>query len=55
MQDTVTRQITEPEMLHIGGTIGGLIAVIAFVAIVIMLILRANKSLKKEYALSGKK
>ena len=53
--NTIGTLITEPGMLHIGGAIGGLIAVLAFVAIVMLLILRANKSLKKEYALSGKK
>ncbi len=52
--NTIGTLITEPEMLHIGGTIGGLIAVIVFVAVVVLLILRANKSLKKEYAMIGK-
>ena len=41
--------------LHVGGAIGGGIAVAAFVVIVVALIRKANANLKKQYALSNKK
>ena len=52
--NTVGSLIWYPAELNVVGAICGLIAVAAFVAIVGMLIGRANNSLKKEYALSKK-
>ena len=52
--NTIGTLIYYPAELNIAGTIGGLIAVAAFVAIIGVLIARTNSSLKKEYALSGK-
>jgi ferrous iron transport protein B len=49
--NTVGTLITAPASLHIGGTIGGAIAVAAMVAIVVVLITNTNKKLKAEYAL----
>ena len=52
--NTIGTLIYYPAMLNIAGTIGGLVAVVVFAVILIYLISRTNKSLKKEYALSGK-
>ena len=52
--NTIGTLIYYPAMLNIAGTIGGLMAVVVFAVILIYLISRTNKSLKKEYALSGK-
>ena len=52
--NTIGTLIYYPAELNIAGTIGGLIAVAAFAAIIGVLIARTNSSLKKEYALSGK-
>ena len=49
--NTVGTLITAPASLHIGGTIGGAIAVAAMIAIVAALITNTNKKLKAEYAL----
>ena len=49
--NTIGTLITAPSSLHIGGTIGGAIAVAAMVAIVAALITNTNKKLKAEYAL----
>ncbi len=53
--NTIGTLILYPAQLNVAGAIGGLVAVAAFAAILALLILRANNSLKKEYALSGKK
>ena len=52
--NTIGTLIFAPMKLNIAGAIGGLIAVAAFAAIIIVLISRANKGLKKEYTLSKK-
>ncbi len=54
---TIGTLIVEPAKLNVGGAIGGGIAVLAMVAIVILLIRNADKKLKADYALSsaGKK
>ena len=52
---TIGTLILYPAKLHIAGAIGGLIAVAAFVVILGIMISRANNSLRKEHALSGKK
>ena len=52
--NTIGTLILYPAKLNIIGAIGGLIAVVVFIAIIVMLIARTNNSLKKEYALSGK-
>ncbi len=49
---TIGTLITAPEKLNIQGAIAGLVAVLTVVAIVIVLICRANKNTKKEYFLS---
>ena len=49
--NTIGTLITAPASLHIGGTIGGAIAVAAMVVIVAALITNTNKKLKAEYAL----
>ena len=51
---TIGTLILYPAQLNVVGAICGLIAVAVFAAIISMLIGRANKSLKKEYALSAK-
>ncbi len=51
---TVGTLITAPATLNIGAVIGGLVAVLVFVGIVIALIANANKRIKAEYAF-GKK
>ena len=43
------------ESLNIGAAIGGLVAVVAIIAVVIGLILNTNKKMKAEYALKGTK
>ncbi len=53
--NTIGTLILYPAELNIAGAIGGLIAVIAFVIIIGLMINRAEKSLKKEYSLSGRK
>ena len=50
--NTIGTLITAPASLHIGGTIGGAVAVAAMVVIVAALITNTNKKLKAEYALS---
>ncbi|MBQ8258914.1 MAG: ferrous iron transporter B [Clostridia bacterium] len=49
--NTIGTLITAPASLHIGGTIGGAVAVAAMVVIVAALITNTNKKLKAEYAL----
>ncbi len=49
--NTIGTLITAPASLHIGGTIGGAVAVAAMIAIVAALITNTNKKLKAEYAL----
>ena len=53
--NTIGTLIFFPAELNIAGAIGGLIAVVAFIVIIGILIGRAEKSLKKEYAMSGRK
>ncbi len=53
--NTIGTLIFYPNQLHIGGTIGGLIAVAVFIGILVFLISKTNSGLKQEYALSGKK
>lgn len=48
---TVGTIFTAPETLNVGAAIGGLIAVIAFVAVLCLLINNTNKHMKEEYAL----
>ena len=52
--NTIGTLIFSPLQLNIAGTIGGLIAIIVFAAIILLLINRTNKNLKKEYTLSKK-
>ena len=52
--NTIGTLIFSPRLLNMAGTIGGLIAIVAFAAIILLLINRTNKSLKKEYTLSKK-
>ena len=52
--NTIGTLILYPAQLNVAGAIGGLIAVAVFATIISLLIARANKSLKKEYALSAK-
>ena len=49
--NTIGTLITAPASLHIGGVIGGAVAVAAMVVIVAALITNTNKKLKAEYAL----
>jgi ferrous iron transport protein B len=42
-------------VLNVGAAIGGLIAVVAMVVVIIGLIVNTNKKMKTEYALSGVK
>ena len=53
--NTIGTLIFFPGQLNITGTIGGLIAVIIFVGIVMLLIHRTNKATKTNYTLSGRK
>ncbi len=53
--NTIGTLIYYPTQLNIAGMIGGLAAVVIFAVIIGILIARANKSLKKEYTLSGRK
>ena len=50
---TVGTLITSPASLNVGAAIAGLVAVLAMAGVVVGLILRTNKRLKAEYALSG--
>ncbi len=52
---TIGTLTTAPASLGIGAAIGGLIAILVMVAIVILLIIRSNKKLKAEYALKNAK
>ena len=45
---TIGTLITAPEMLNVGATIAGLIAVLAIASIIVSLILRTNKKIKLE-------
>ena len=45
----------QPISLNVGAAIGGGIFLLAFAAVLVVLCIRAEKNLKKEYALSGKK
>ena len=48
---TIGTLLTAPSSLNVGAAIGGLIAVLAFVAIIITLINKTNRKMKSEYAL----
>lgn len=50
---TIGTLITAPETLNIGAAVGGLIAVLVFVAIIVGLIHNTNKKMKAEYALGN--
>ncbi len=52
---TVGTLLSAPETLHVGAAIGGLVAVLAFVSVLLTLILRANRTLRQEAALKAKK
>ncbi len=52
---TVGTLITAPSALHVGVAIGGLCFVLAFAAVLIYLCANADRKVKAEYALSGKK
>ncbi len=49
---TIGTLITSPASLNVGAAIAGLVAVAVFVAIIVMMIMNANKSLQAEYALA---
>ena len=51
---TVGTLITAPEVLSIGGVIGGGCFVLCFAAILVCLCVKADQKVKAEYALSGK-
>ncbi len=53
--NTVGTLIVDASALHIGGAIGGAIAVLAMIGIVVGLVMNTNKKLKAEYALGGSK
>ena len=53
--NTIGTLVFYPAELNILGAFGGLIAVVIFAVVIGILIVRAEKSLKKEYALSGRK
>ncbi len=53
--NTIGTLIFYPTELNTTGAIGGLIAIIAFVIIISLLIVRSDKALKKEYTISGRK
>ena len=53
--NTIGTLIIDASSLHIGGAIGGGIAVVAFIAILVYLCIRAEKMLQIEYALKSKK
>ena len=53
--NTIGTLIFYPAQLNLGGIIGGLVAVIAFIGIVMVLIHRTNKAQKANYTLSGRK
>ena len=48
---TIGTLLTAPSSLNVGAAIGGLIAVLAFVAIIITLINKTNRKMESEYAL----
>ena len=52
---TIGTLITAPATLNIGVALGGLCFVLAFAAVLIYLCVNADKKVKAEYALSGKK
>ena len=52
---TIGTLVTAPETLNVGAAIGGLAAVLVFVAILVGLINHTNKKLKAEYALDNTK
>ena len=52
---TIGTLVTAPNTLHLGGAIGGGIAVLAFVGVLIWLCLRADKKTKPTPAFSGKR
>ncbi len=52
---TVGTLLTAPERLHVGAAIGGGIFVVAFAVVLAGLCVRADKAVKAEYALSGRK
>jgi len=53
--NTIGTLIVDASALHIGGAIGGGVAVVAIVAIIICLCINAEKKLKAEYALKEEK
>ncbi len=53
--NTVGTLIVAPETLHVGGAAGGAVAVAVFAGILIYLISAANRSVRKDAALSGRK
>ena len=53
--NTIGTLVFYPAELNILGAFSGLIAVVIFAVVIGILIVRAEKSLKKEYALSGRK
>ena len=52
---TIGTLITAPKTLSLGGVIGGGAFVLVFAAVLVFLCVRADKKVKAEYALSGKK
>ena len=52
---TIGTLITAPNTLNVGAAIAGLAAVLVMVAVVTVLIARANKKLKEDYALKSEK
>ena len=53
--NTIGTLIIDASALHIGGAIGGGIAVVVFIAILVYLCINAEKKLQVEYALKGEK
>ena len=49
---TIGTLVTDGASLNVGAAIGGLIAVLAFVVIIMAIIANTNKKLKAEYALN---
>ena len=52
---TIGTWITAPATLNVGAAVGGLIAVIVMVGILVYLCVNADKKVKAEYALSGRR
>ena len=52
---TIGTLIIAPTTLRIGAAVGGGLFVLAFAAVLVVLCVRADQKIKKEYALSGKK